>query len=121
MQNCYGFLVHLNGEKVGKGIIPKESYVVSCIIMALHRQDGSESVSYQLSGLDVDANLHLEWGSKEISLGDRISLEVIESPMEPSEINSVRTAKSESFSDEDLLKQKINQYYSLKAELKEHI
>ncbi|WP_240904810.1 hypothetical protein [Sphingobacterium sp. SGR-19] len=44
MKKGYGFEVSLNGKKIARAGIPKDNYVVNCIVDAVHRKDGSEEL-----------------------------------------------------------------------------
>lgn len=61
MKKNYGFEVSLNGKKLARAGIPKENYVVNCIVDAVHRKDGSEELYMRISGLDTDAQMYVGW------------------------------------------------------------
>lgn len=116
--NNLGVNVKINGKQICKAGFDKENFVLTTIISLVHREGGSGGRTLSVGGLDSDASEHVSWHYDHISLGDRITLEVIEGPFDtpmPS-----RT-EDETVSEESDLQRDLKRYYQLKEELKGHL
>lgn len=111
-----GINVKINGKQICKAGFDKENFVLTAIASLVHREGGSEGRTLSVGGLDSDISEHVNWHSDHLSLGDRITLEVIEGPFDPPQ-----PAKNNVWSEEDNIQQELKRYYQLKEELKEHI
>ncbi len=115
MKKSYGFEVSLNGEKLARAGIPRDNYVVSCIIDAVHRKDGSGSLHLHIGGLDSDAEQNVRWFGEQIKVGDKISIEVIDGQFDEP------TSTSKKFTEEEIREQKMKHYLHLKEELQDYL
>ncbi len=115
MKKSYGFEISLNGKKLARAGIPKDNYVVNCIVDAVHRKDGSEELYMRIGGLDSDAQIHVGWFGEQIKVGDKISIEVIDDQFDQP------TSTSKKFTEEEIREQKMKHYLHLKEELKDYL
>lgn len=113
-----GINIKINGSQICKAGFDNENFVLTTIISLVHREGGSEGRVLSVSGLDSEASEHVSWYSDLISPGDRIILEVIEGPFDPT--LSPR-AGVETVTDENDLQPELKRYHQLKEELKEHL
>lgn len=115
MEKKYGFEVSLNGSKLARTGIQKEHYVISCILTAVHRKDGSSELTMTLGGLDSEAHQHVCWQDANLKVGDKITIEVIDGQFDPP------LHKSTGYSEEQIRENKIKHYLQLKEELKDYL
>ena len=115
MEN-YGFEIEVNGKKVRRAGFDNTYFVVSCILHSLHRKfDKSKEVVLHVGGLNSETEEHVDWFGKDLELGDKITVEVIDGPFDEP------VPRKTQWSEEEMPKRKIEHYYALKEELKEHL
>ncbi|QIH33828.1 hypothetical protein [Sphingobacterium sp. DR205] len=115
MEKSYGFEVSLNGNKVTRAGISKKNYVVNCIIDSVHRKDDSGGLYMQVSGLDSDLGVHVNWFGGQLKVGDKILVEVIDDGFDGP------NSTYKPFSEEEIREQKMKHYLQLKEELKDFL
>lgn len=117
-----GFKVQLNGEEKCRAGFDKKNYVTSCIFTSVNRKDNSEGLDLSVGGLDSDENKQVSWYYSDLQIGDKILIEIIDTPFDPPVFYSdMRTAEEVAQQKEEELKQKIAYFYALREELGEHI
>ena len=112
----HGFEVKVNDELLCRAGFEVDFYVLTCNLVSMMRfNDEREEVSISVGGLNSVNNTHLKWADKVLKSGDKISIEIIETPFDvPTEIE---IPDSEEF----LIQQKIKYFHRLKEELKDHL
>ena len=114
--NNYGFEIGLNGKKLVRAGLYCRHYVLTCILGSLRRDsDESEELKINVSGLDINADQHVDWMREDLKLGDTLSIKVIDDNFDKP------VACRERVSEEEIRKDKIDYYYRLKKELKEYL
>lgn len=107
----------LNGQKICKaGILSKQSSFGVIVNMAL--SEGNPSlINLDVSGLDIEKDEHLHWHNSNLEINDEVIIRIIESPSadEPSRKIS-RSDRQKRY-----LEDKLESFYKLREELKEHI
>lgn len=73
-----------------------------------------EHLDLSVFGLNSDTKQHVSWVSGDLKLGDTIEIEVVTGEFDPP------SHLSEKPTEEDILKQKLENYHRLKVELKAH-
>jgi len=113
--SSYGFEVQVNGEKLCKAGIDTDRHVVTCILDALRRLNEPDELRLTVSGLNSVTGEYPEWVKKELKDGDTITIKVITQDFEaPHRIRPT-------ISKEKMLGNKLQYYYRLREELKEHL
>ncbi len=112
----YGLEIYLNDNYVCRAGFESKHYVLTCIVNALRRASGkSEELFLQVSGLNSDTGQYVDWAKMELKNGDNISIQVVSDNFDkPVHIRGTD-------SQEAILKKKIERYYALKEELKDHL
>ena len=112
----HGFEVKVNDELLCRAGLEVDFYVLTCNFVSMMRvNDEQEEVSIRVGALDSVNNRHLNWAEGRLKGGDKISIEIVESPFDvPKEI----VVKD---SEEFLLQRKMKYFYQLKEELKDHL
>jgi len=113
--SSYGFEVQVNGEKLCKAGIDTDRHVVTCILDALRRPNKPDELCLSVSGLNSVTGEYPEWVRKELKDGDTITIKVITQDFEAP--NCIRPTISK----EKMLDNKLQYYYKLREELKEHL
>lgn len=113
--SSYGFEVQVNGEQLCKAGIDTDRHVVTCILDALRRLNESDELWLTVSGLNSVTGEYLEWVKKELKDGDTITIKVITGDFTPP--CRIRPTISK----EKMLDSKLQHYYRLREELKEHL
>lgn len=111
----YGFKIIVNDQEMAKVGFDTKNYVANCILDTVHRSNGSEEIYVYSGGLDSDKKEHVHWYRRDLELGDKIVIEVIEGPFDPPK------TRSKKMTSEEMLQNKLEHYYQLKEELKEHL
>lgn len=116
MKEIFGLKVSINGHEICRAGFEKENSVVTCIISSVRRKDDeTEVLDLSVGGLNSDSRQHVDWAKKELSEGDKVSIEVISDNFDPPK--SIREPDSE----KSVIEQKIKYFHRLKEELKDHI
>jgi hypothetical protein len=107
------FEIYLNNKKICKSGIKGEG-VLTSIIDCVKRENEDEKIQLHAGGLD--SGYHYHWINTPLSIGDQVLIKILEDSQydEPIEVKSIE-------SDELLLKQKLEYFYRLKAELKDYL
>lgn len=113
--NNPGINITINGKHVTRAGFDTENFVLTAVTTLVRRKDGSEEFMLKIEGLDSDNDDYVQWFEKKVVLGDIITMEIIEGPFDPSKL------KYPNISKEDKLKEKLELFYKLQEELKEHI
>ncbi|QBR13255.1 hypothetical protein [Sphingobacterium sp. CZ-2] len=107
----YGFEIQLNGEEVARIGIEKENYVLSCLITAVPRIKNTIDLNLEIGGLEIDEDVSVSWEGRELKVGDKLDILVIDEGFNNPDYSSVPVSK------EEKLKQKLTYFYELKEEL----
>jgi hypothetical protein len=114
--NRYGFEIKLNDKKLCRAGLESDFYIISCMLGSIRRKnENTEEIYINVGGLDSITNENVDWINRTLNKGDKISIEVINEKFDPPTLIHVSDKK------EFILEQKINYYYRLKEELKEHL
>lgn len=113
--SSYGFEVQVNGEQLCKAGIDTDRHVVTCILDALRRLNEPDELCLTVSGLNSVTGEYPEWVKKELKDGDTITIKVITQDFAPP--HRIRPIISK----EKMLDNKLQYYYQLREELKEHL
>ena len=113
--SSYGFGVQVNGEKLCKAGIDTDRHVVTCILDALLRLNEPDELRLTVSGLNSVTGEYPEWVKKELKDGDTITIKVITQDFEAPHMIRPTISK------EKMLDSKLQYYYRLREELKEHL
>ena len=116
MKEIFGLKVSINGQEICRAGFEKENSVVKCIVSSIRRKDDeTEVLDLSVGGLNSDTRQHADWAKSELSAGDKVSIEVISDDFDLPK--SIR----EPVSEKSLIDQKLQYFYRLKEELKDHI
>ena len=114
--NNYGFEITFNNEKLCRAGLNADFGVISCILMAIRREEDSKEETYiHVGGLDSVSNENANWEKRVLSEGDEIRIKIISGEFDLPE--SIRKEDPADI----ILEQKIKYFYKLKEELKEHL
>lgn len=111
-----GINVKINGKQICRAGIDKENFVLTPMVSLVHREGGSEARVLSVGGLDSDVSEHIDWYHDHISVGDRITFEVIQGPFD-----APLPPEEKEVSEERDLQRELKRYYQLKEELKGHL
>mgnify|MGYP003633639636 CR=1 FL=1 len=116
MKKIFGFKVLLNEKVICRAGFENKNAVVNCILNSIRREkDNSEELNIIIGGLNSDMNQHVNWFDSSLQEGDKISIEIISENFDPP--TTIHRSKSK----KDLIDQKMEYYYRLKEELKDHL
>lgn len=115
-EKIFGFKVLLNNIIVCRAGFKNENAVVTCILDSIRREDdNSEKLNINIGGLNAETSQHVDWYKNSLQEGDKITIEIItdnfDTPI------SIRESKV----NKDLIARKIEYFYKLKEELKDHL
>jgi len=113
--NNLGLRIEFNGKQVSKAGFDKENFVLTTMSTLVNRKYGDEEFRFDVSGLDSEINIDVDWFNTELKLGDIIMIEVIQGPFDQPKL------RKRILSEEEDLKQKLNYFYQLEEELKGHL
>lgn len=69
MSKSFGFEVSLNGNKIARAGIDNENYVITCILGAVYRNDGSNELYLNLGGMDSVEKAYVDWQGADLKKG----------------------------------------------------
>lgn len=118
MVKSFGFKLKINGRHIANAGVDTAHYTVIGYSTFVQGNDGRNTCKFNMSGSDIDEGENLDWHGADLNLGDLITLEVINAPFDAPQH---KYKYGEETSTEDVLKRKLEEYYSLKEELKDHI
>ena len=111
----YGFEIHLNDNYVCRAGFENACHVLTAIFTSTKRSNNTEDLALTVTGLNSETEQLPEWFNQQLKNGDRISIQIITDTFDkPSKFK-------ERPSNETDLKRKIEHYYKLKEELKDHL
>ena len=116
MNKSYGFDVTLNGTKIARAGFEKENYVITCILGAVYRNDGSNALYLNVGGLDSIEKVYVDWQGADLKKGDKIVIEVIDDNFD----QPVTIRSNDSF-EKETIESKLKYFNELKEELKDYI
>lgn len=115
--NMTNFEVSLNGEKICLAGIPAQYSVLAVHTIRVRRRgEEIETLDLNVSGLNSETSEQYRWQTRDLRINDEIRIKIVDSdfPDQPDEIIPQE-------SKDDSLKRKIEYFYRLKEELKDHI
>jgi len=116
MKRSIGFEVSLNGAKIARAGIDNKNYVITCILGAVYRNDGSNELYLSVGGMDSVEKVYLDWQGADLKKGDKIIVEVIDDDFDkPLNIRSNESLEKQSIED------KLKYFHRLKEELKDYL
>lgn len=112
----YGLEVELNGKKLCRAGFEEKYFVLSAHLTYVRREmDESEEFYFGVGGLDSVEDVHVDWVSENLELGDVMTFRVIDKDYDMPQI------RRNTLSEEEILQNKLKHYYQLQEELKEYL
>lgn len=111
-----GFQISLNNDKPVRAGLDSRFYSITCIFTSAERKIKPENIiDLNISGLNSEKYQYVQWLNRDLTVGDKITIEVINGNFDP----PARIERQET--EEILLQSKLKAYHMLKEELKDHI